>query len=257
MKSFTVNAEKGVILCDQEEIPLYSERGFKLLSESWLKVGWQLHYHYTFTWLGVPCLQLPEDLIRLQEVIVSFKPDWIIECGMAMGGTSLFLASLCALQKHGNVVGVEKDFRPHNRKRVFDHPVSSYLQVIDGDSTSNETFEQVKEKIHENDTVLVLLDSNHGYDHVLKELKLYCQLVTEGSYLIVADTLKGELHDVPRGKEHWLEDNPKRAIEDFLNEHSEFAQEEPKKLYDKGKMAYTLSHFEGGWLKRKGLPKTV
>jgi cephalosporin hydroxylase len=250
MFNFSVDTQQGVISVNGEEIPLYSEKGFEFLSECWLKVGWQLHYHYTFTWLGVPCLELPEDLIRLQEEIIVQKPDWIIECGIAMGGTSLFLASLCALQKRGRVLGVEKDFRPHNRKRVFQHPVSEYLEVIDGDSSQEATFEKVKGKIQEGQKVLVLLDSNHSYAHVAKELALYSQLVTKGSYLIVADTLKGDLHDVPRGKGGWKEDNPKKALLEFLEQHPEFIQKTPKKLYDRGKMEYTPSHFKGGWLQK-------
>jgi len=35
----------------------------------WLKVGWNQKYNYTFTWFGVPIIQLPDDMLRYQEVV--------------------------------------------------------------------------------------------------------------------------------------------------------------------------------------------
>jgi cephalosporin hydroxylase len=73
-----------------EELPLYSTEGFERLSELWLKVGWNQKYVYTFSWLGRPIVQAPEDLVRIQEVIHRVQPDVIVECGVAHGGALVF-----------------------------------------------------------------------------------------------------------------------------------------------------------------------
>ena len=46
-----------------------------------VRIGWSLNYYRNFSWLGFPILQLPEDLLRLQEVIWRIRPKVIIETG--------------------------------------------------------------------------------------------------------------------------------------------------------------------------------
>ena len=75
--------------------PLFSKDAFELLSDLWLKVGWELRYPYTFTWASLPILQIPEDMIRMQEVIWRLKPDVIVETGVAHGGSLAYYATLC------------------------------------------------------------------------------------------------------------------------------------------------------------------
>ena len=55
----------------------------ELLSLQWIKIGWQEKYSYTFSWLGRPIIQLPEDMIRIQEVIFEIKPDEHIKASKA------------------------------------------------------------------------------------------------------------------------------------------------------------------------------
>ncbi len=69
---------------------LYSREAFEILSREWVKVGWDQKYVYTFSWMGRPIIQLPEDMIRTQEVIYSLKPDVILETGVAHGGSLVF-----------------------------------------------------------------------------------------------------------------------------------------------------------------------
>src|SRR5947207_13283870 len=76
-------------------LPLYSPEAFEVLSRCWLQVGWSQKYSYGFTWLGRPIIQLPEDLLRIQEVIHGVKPDVIVETGVAHGGSHVFYARLC------------------------------------------------------------------------------------------------------------------------------------------------------------------
>ena len=89
--------------------PLYSREAFELISDLWLKVGWELKYPYTFSWLGFPILQIPEDMVRIQETIFRVKPDVIVETGVAHGGSLIYYASLCKIMGHGRVIGVERD----------------------------------------------------------------------------------------------------------------------------------------------------
>src|SRR5689334_24669071 len=86
-----------------ETVPLYSTAGFEELSKLWLKVGWNQKYVYTFSWLGRPVIQLPDDMIRIQEVLHQVQPDVIVECGVAHGGSLVFYASLCKLADRGRV----------------------------------------------------------------------------------------------------------------------------------------------------------
>ncbi len=245
---YTVDTEAKTLTIDSKELPLYSPEAFEILSSTWLKVGWNGHYHYTFTWFGRPVLQLPEDLIRLQEVLWELKPDVIIETGVAMGGGLLFYATLCHAMGKGRVIGIDIDLRPHNRRQLEEHPLFPYLTLIDGSSTDPAVFSQIK--VSPSDKVLVVLDSNHSKEHVLKELELYSNLVTPGSYLVATDGFKRELVDVPRGKESWEWDNPVAAVEEFLASHKEFVLELPERRYNRSLLRQNVTHFQGGWLKR-------
>lgn len=245
---YSIDTEAQTLTTEKEKIPLYSSEAFEILSQIWLKVGWNERYHYTFTWLGRPILQLPEDLIRIQEVIWEIQPDVIIETGIAMGGSLLFYAALCHSMGKGRVIGIDIDLRPSNRKQLEEHPLASYLTFIDGDSTQTTTFSQIK--ITSNKTVLVILDSNHCKQHVLKELELYSQLVTSGSYLVVQDGFKKRLSDVPRGKDFWLWDNPSDAVQEFLASHSEFVLELPERRYNRSAVREPITHLQNAWLKR-------
>src|SRR5580658_7622723 len=105
-------------------IALATAEGFALASKAWLRAGWDAKHVYSFTWLGRPIIQLPEDLLRIQEVIYQLRPDVLIETGIAHGGSLLFYASLCQLMGKGRVLGVDVEIRPHNRRAIENHPLS-------------------------------------------------------------------------------------------------------------------------------------
>jgi cephalosporin hydroxylase len=241
---------------DQEKFSLYSQEAFDLLSEIWMKVGWNAHYHYTFSWLGQPILQLPEDILRLQEVFWELKPDVIIETGIAFGGSLLLYASLCVLTARGRVIGIDVDLHPNNREALQGHPLSSFITLVEGNSIETATFKKVRSLLSAREKVCVILDANHSKHHVLAELKLYSQLVTKGCYIIVADGFKKQLIDVPRGKKEWLTDNPLSAIEEFLEEHPEFQLEYPERRYNRSEIRQNVTHFQGGWLRKVHDKKT-
>jgi cephalosporin hydroxylase len=229
--------------------------GFAAVSEIWLRSGWQTKHVYTFSWLGRPVIQLPEDMIRLQEVIVTLQPDVIIETGIAHGGSLVFYASLCRLLGRGRVVGVDIEIRPHNREALDAHPLRDLITVYEGSSTDPEIIRAVRREISPDDKVLVLLDSNHSKAHVMGELEAYAPLVTRGSYILAADGLMQELAGLRRFEderetEHWAEDNPQAAVREFLKSHPEFVLEPPPFSFNESPLTDAVTYFPGGWLKR-------
>jgi cephalosporin hydroxylase len=129
--------EKALIAADGQRLDLYGKAAFELIADLWLKTSWNQKYSYTFTWLGRPIIQHPEDLVRLQEVIFTLRPDVIIETGVAHGGSLIFYASLFkAMGSQGRVVGIDIDIRPHVAKKLeaYTPLVSpgSYIVATDG-----------------------------------------------------------------------------------------------------------------------------
>lgn len=233
-----------------KELDLYSKETYELLSDLWLKTSWNQKYSYTFTWLGRPIIQHPEDLVRLQEAIYNLKPDVIVETGVAHGGSLIFYAGLMQNMGKGKVIGVDIEIRPHNRTAIEAHPLSSYISLIEGDSASMEIVEQAQSLIKEDDKVLVILDSNHSYEHVLKELNAYHHLVTKGSYIIATDGIMKYVYDTPLGDPSWVEDNPVTAVNEFLQENADFINEEPQWLFNESELNKTITGWPSAWLKK-------
>ena len=180
-------------------------------------------YTYNFSWWGVPIIQFPQDMIAMQEIIYHVKPDYIIETGIAHGGSLIFYASLLESLHHGKVIGVDIDIRAHNRTAIENHPMFQRIDMIEGASTDPEVILSIKKKIQNTEKVIVCLDSNHTHDHVLNELKLYSSFVTKGSYLIVFDTLIEDLSDEFFQDRPWkVGNNPKTAVKSFLENNKDF-----------------------------------
>ncbi|KPK35307.1 MAG: cephalosporin hydroxylase [Nitrospira bacterium SG8_35_1] len=180
-------------------------------------------YSYNFTWLGRPIIQLPQDIIAIQEIIWDIKPDLIIETGIAHGGSLIFSASILEMIGHGEVVGIDIDIRQHNREAIEKHPLSKRIKMIEGSSIDEEVISQVKNFADSKDKVLVILDSNHTHDHVLAELRAYSPLVTMGSYCIVLDTLIEDIPDKSQTDRPWgVGNNPKTAVWEFLKKNNRF-----------------------------------
>ncbi len=168
-------------------LDLYSKAAFEAISREWVRVGWNQKYQYTFSWMGRPVIQLPDDMIRMQEAIFQIKPDVIIETGVAHGGSLIFYSSLCKAMEKGRVIGIDIEIRLHNRAAIEAHPLSDRITLIEGSSTAPEIVAQVKSLVKPGETVLVILDSNHSYAHVADELEAYADLVTPGSYIVATD----------------------------------------------------------------------
>jgi cephalosporin hydroxylase len=196
-------------------------------------------YSYNFSWQGRPIIQYPQDMVAMQELIWSIKPDLIIETGIAHGGSLIFSASMLAQldmcdaieagQKFDpkisrrKVLGIDIDIRAHNRAAIEAHPMASRIQMIQGSSIAPEIIEQVRSAAANYSRVLVYLDSNHTHDHVLAELQAYAPLTSKGSYCVVFDTM---IEDMPRemfpDRPWGPGDNPKTAVWEYLKKHPEF-----------------------------------
>lgn len=204
-------------------------------------------YAYLWSWMGVPIIQMPADVMATQEVIWNTKPDIIIETGVARGGSMIFMASLLKVIGKGKVIGVDIDIRAHNRDSIEKHPLSPLITLIEGPSTTVETLAKVKAEIPAGASVMVVLDSDHSRDHVLDELRCYGPLVNEGQYIVVADTLlgRGDMSQTPtkRSKIWYPGDEPYAALNAYLKETDRFETDEVLN----GKLV--LSSSPGGYLK--------
>ena len=247
---FTAGIVEVISSSEQRALPIYSADAFKAVSKAWLKIGWVAKYTYGFTWMGRPIIQLPEDLIRIQEVIYRLKPDLIIETGVAPGVSLIFYASLCKAMGAGRVVGIDVEIRPHNRAAIDAHPMRPLITLVEGSSIDAGVISQVRNLVAPGETVLVILDSNHSKNHVLAELEAYAPLVTSGSYIVATDGIMEMLHDAPRGKPEWEHDNPAAAVDEFAGRHREFAREEPPFPFNEGSIGYRVTHWPRAFLKR-------
>jgi cephalosporin hydroxylase len=193
-------------------------------SIAWIAAASQHNYSHHFTWMGLPIIQFPQDIVAIQEIVFRVKPDLIIETGIARGGSLVFHASMLELLGgDGIVCGIDIDIRSPNRAAIESHPMSKRIRMIEGSSTDERIAAQVAALACGRNCVMVVLDSNHTHGHVLRELELYSPLVTRGSYLIVLDTI---IEDLPAGYFHdrpWdVGDNPRTAVREFLQGNHRF-----------------------------------
>jgi cephalosporin hydroxylase len=243
--SLTVHTASGA-----SKLPLYSDEGFEILSDLWVKVGWNQKHPYTFTWWGRPIIQNPEDVLRMQEIVFRLRPDVVIETGVAHGGSLVFFATLFEAMGRGRVIGVDIEIRQHNLEALNNHPMKKRIDLVQGSSIDPTTVDRVRQLVPHGSTVMVVLDSNHTKDHVAKELDLYHSFVTKGSYIVATDGVMSLVSDVPRGTPAWRDDNPTEAARDFAANHPEFVWEQPAWLFNESTLNKNVTHWPGAWLKR-------
>ena len=215
------------------------DKNIRALSQAWTSEITAHRYTYNFRWLGRPVIQLPQDLVALQELIWEVKPDLILETGIAHGGSLIMSASLLTLIDHSEaieqnklidpknstrrVLGVDIDIRAHNRAAIEAHPMSHRIDMIQGSSIAAEVVAQVHAYARNFNKIFVCLDSNHTHDHVLAELQAYAPLVKKGSYCVVFDTVIDDLPDTLCSDRPWGRgNNPKTAVKEFLETTDRF-----------------------------------
>lgn len=163
-------------------------------------------------------------------MIWELKPDFIIETGTDRGGSALFFASIFDLIGNGKVITIDIN----NYSEKVNHP---RITKIIGNSISPEIIEQVK-KIIGDRTAIVVLDSNHRKNHVLKEMELYSAFVSLNSYMVVEDTNINN-HPVLSG---WGA-GPMEAVKEFLKTRKDFE-------IDKSREKFIITFYPNGFLKR-------
>lgn len=190
-------------------------------------------YWWSNSWRGVKAQKHPSDLIMYAEIIHKVKPDVLIETGCAYGGSTLFFRDITRLHK------------PNVRIFTVDLQIPDFLKqeecinTITGSSTSDSVYTYLRNCITEQDTVMVVLDSDHTKDHVLEEMERFGPLVTKGSYMVVEDT---NINGNPVFSE--FGPGPKEAVTEFLKTHSEFS-------VDASCERLGVTFHPGGWLVKK------
>jgi cephalosporin hydroxylase len=175
-------------------------------------------WSYQWSWLGLPIIQMPSDIVVLQEIIWSCRPDLVIETGVARGGSVIFSASMLELLGQGQVLGIDIDIRAHNRGAVESHPLSKRVSLLEGSSIDPEVVAEAAGRAKAAERVMVVLDSDHTHEHVLAELEAYAPLVCPGSYVVVFDTVVEYLPASDFADRPWHPGNsPKTAADEFLS----------------------------------------
>ena len=246
-----IDREAGTLTVDGRTLPLESAEAFAILSDAWIDAALRARHLYTFTWLGRPVIQYPEDLVRLQELVYRVQPDVIVETGVAHGGSLVFHASLCKVLGRGRVIGIDVEIRPHNRAAIEAHPLAPLITLFEGDSTDPAVVHAVRASIDPGANALVILDSNHTKAHVLAELEAYAPLAGPGSYVGAMD---GHVMEAaassPRAAADWATNNPNGAVREFAARHPEFVIGEPPFLFNESTLTESVSGFRGGILRR-------
>jgi len=250
----TIDIEQGLVSIEEGGVTsthrLDTAEAFNIISDIWLRAGWDNKYVYSFTWLGRPIIQLPEDMFRLQELIYSVRPDVILETGVAHGGSLVFYASLCKAMEHGRVIGVDIDVRPHNRAAIAAHILSPLITLIEGSSIDPGIIDKVRSQIEPGEHVMVLLDSCHTKEHVLAELSAYSKLVSPGSYIIAMDGIMEKVIGAPRTQPDWSWNNPRQAALEFVRANPDFVIEEPAFLFNEGNVSQRVTYWPSAFIRR-------
>jgi cephalosporin hydroxylase len=190
----------------------------RALTREWFRIASRHEYSYHFSWLGRPVIQFPQDLLALQEIVWSVKPDLIVETGIARGGSLVFYASLLELLGGDRrVVGIDIEVRPQNRAALDQHPLRKRIDLVEGSSVEPSVVAEIHRRAGHCSKVMVVLDSLHTHDHVLGELHAYSPLVTLGSYLVALDTIIEDMPpDFSRDRPWGPGNSPKTAVRQFL-----------------------------------------
>lgn len=196
--------------------------------------------------MGMPIIQMPEDVMLIQQLIYETKPDFIIETGIAWGGSVVYYASLCELMRHGEVIAVDTVLPQSNIDKIMAYPFSKRIHLLQGSSVDKEVFGKIKALIPEDAKVMVILDSNHTHEHVYNELNMYAPLIKSGQYILAQDTLIEFVPKQTHRPRPWGHgNNPWTAVQKFLSENTNFTNN------NKYNQLSLLTCHKDGWICRK------
>lgn len=219
---------------------------FLNISNTFLEVSNLHNYAYRWEWLGLPIIQMPEDIVILQEIIFETRPDFVIQTGVSWGGSVAFAASLVSMLNDGKVFGIDIRFPKDMSAKMAELPIQNAITLIEGSSVDKDIFKAVSAKIPADSKTLVILDSLHTHDHVLEELKMWTQLTKPGDYVVVSSTRIEEMSGHPRRERPWgIGNNPHTALLEFLYDNPMFTSDNP---YNRKS---ALTYHPGGYILRK------
>lgn len=223
-------------------LPLYSQEAFHLISDVWIKQEWNQPHRQSSSWLGFQIWQLPEDSMRLQEVIAQLQPDLIVETGINNVGSCIFFALLCSLLGRGRFISIDIRIQPEVRQAIERSPFADLITLIESDSTSAEVATEVRSRVAPGESVFVFLDSDHHKDYVSRELETFGPLVTPGSYIVATDGVMERLSETLNGDMRWSFDNTTQAAREFCAAHPEFVIQRPTPLFREDKTLNNLTY---------------
>jgi len=229
---------------------LDTEEGFNKVANAYLRAGWDNKYVYSFMWMGRPIIQLPDDVMRIQEIIYQVKPDIILEIGVAHGGSLIFYASLLKAMGRGRVIGVDIKIREQNRKSIEAHEMYAYITLVEGNSIDPVTFDKVSHLIKKGERVMVLLDGKHTYEHVLRELEIYAPLISINSYIVAMDGIQRDLVGAPRSEADWAWNNSANAAEEFVRQNPQYIIDNIKPIFNEGNITKAVTYWPSGYIKK-------
>jgi cephalosporin hydroxylase len=182
-------------------------------------------YTYVWEWAGVPIIRLPDDIVVAQELFWAYRPQRVVETGVARGGSMLLDASLMTMSgEEPAVLGIDHKLYPHTTEVLAGHPLGAGVRLLEADSTSDAAVAAAREFIGDSERAVLILDSNHTHDHVLRELRALAPLLPQGGLVMVADTLVEEFPEGHYAGRPWGRgNNPMTAVRAFLDENAEFA----------------------------------
>ncbi len=210
------------IECNKNNVELLSS------AQTFFERSVESKYSYGFDWLGLPIIQYPQDIIALQEIIYSTKPNIIIETGFGRGGSVMLYASILDLihsesDPSWKVISVEIDFNKKGLDHIRQSKYRNNVHFLTGSSIDPDVINSVKKYFSSSDSVMVILDSLHTYDHVSAELDYYSKFVSKGNFICVMDTAIGYLPESASNDRPWSPSNsPLQAANNFMDNNNEF-----------------------------------
>jgi cephalosporin hydroxylase len=180
------------------------------------------------SWFGEPIINLSQDMFAIQDIIFRTRPDYIIESGVAWGGQLLFFSTIMEVLGGKKIIGIDIYIPDDLKERIYSHKnLSKRIELIKGSSIEEESINKVKEIIGESKNVMVILDSQHSHDHVLKELNIYERFVGKGNYLICGDTIAELIPKQKHRPRDWGPGNsPMTALDEFFTKNKRFQSDE-------------------------------
>jgi cephalosporin hydroxylase len=211
----------------------YLEDNLSMPLGEWLKYH-QENIHFAQKYRGLQMIKNPFDLVVYEELIDEIKPDIIIELGNSEGGFSLWLADrIKNFFGKGKIITV--DLEDKGKENIGKFNYNNIIAIV-GDCNSDSVIEEIREKISENERVMIIEDSAHTFEHTLKVLENYKNIVTAGSYFIVEDGICDLL-------ELGIKPGPMKVAEDWIIKNANFE-------IDRSREKYIMTYNPKGYLKR-------